>query len=77
MSDIPEEIKQLSFEQAYQQLEETVQKLETGQLSLEDALELYQRGIALAQHCSFHLDQADLTVQRLTPDGDLIAFEDI
>ena len=77
MSDIPEEIKQLSFEQAFQQLEETVQKLETGQLSLEDTLALYERGIALAKHCSVHLDQADLTIQRLTPEGDLVAFDDI
>ena len=77
MSEIPEEIKSLSFEQAYQQLEETVKKLETGQLSLEDALALYQQGIALAQHCNFHLDQADLTVKRLSPEGDLVAFEDI
>ena len=77
MSEIPDEIKSLSFEQAYQQLEETVQKLETGQLSLEDALALYQRGIALAQHCSSHLDQAELTVKRLTPEGDLAALEDI
>ena len=77
MSEIPDEIKSLSFEQAYQQLEETVQKLETGQLSLEDALALYQQGIALAQHCGFHLDQAELTVKRLTPEGDLTALEDI
>jgi exodeoxyribonuclease VII small subunit len=77
MNKIPDEIKSLSFEQAYQQLEETVQKLEAGQLSLEDALALYQRGIVLAQHCNFQLDQADLTVKRLTPEGDLAALEDI
>jgi exodeoxyribonuclease VII small subunit len=76
MSDISAEIKQLTFEQAYQQLEEVVQKLENGQLPLNEALELYQRGMALAQHCGIQLDNAELTIKELTPGGDLFSFQD-
>jgi exodeoxyribonuclease VII small subunit len=69
-------IDKLSFEQAYQELEETVQKLEAGDLPLADALALYQRGVALAQHCGLQLDEAELSIQALTPSGDLVDFED-
>jgi exodeoxyribonuclease VII small subunit len=69
-------IDKLSFEQAYQELEETVQKLEAGDLPLTDALALYQRGVALAQHCGVQLDEAELSIQALTPSGDLVDFEE-
>jgi exodeoxyribonuclease VII small subunit len=68
-------IDQMAFEQAYQELEETVQKLEAGNLPLEEALLLYQKGMALAQHCGIQLDQAELSIQALTPSGDLVDFE--
>ena len=69
-------IDKLFFEQAYQELEETVQKLDAGDLPLADALALYQRGVALAQHCGVQLDEAELSIQALTPSGDLVDFED-
>ena len=69
-------IDKLTFEQAYQELEETVQKLEAGDLPLADALALYQRGMALAQHCGLQLDEAELSIQALTPSGDLVDFEE-
>ncbi len=77
MVDIPQEIKNLSFEQAYSNLEETTQKLEAGNLSLEESLALYRQGMALARHCGRQLDQAELSIKSLTPSGDLIEFEDI
>jgi exodeoxyribonuclease VII small subunit len=69
-------INKLTFEQAYQELEQTVQKLEAGDLPLADALALYQRGMALAQHCGSQLDEAELSIQALTPAGDLLDFEE-
>jgi exodeoxyribonuclease VII small subunit len=68
-------IDNLSFEQAYQELEETVKKLEAGDLPLAEALSLYQRGVALAQHCGTQLDEAELSVQALTPAGELVDFD--
>ena len=62
----PSPLDQLSFEEALRELEETVQRLEKGELTLEDAIVVYERGMALAQHCSDALDAADLQVQELT-----------
>jgi len=63
------EIEKLTFEQAFAELEETVRKLEAGGLALEESLALFERGQALAAHCSTQLDQAELKVRQLTPEG--------
>jgi exodeoxyribonuclease VII small subunit len=63
------EIEKLTFEQAFAELEETVRKLEAGGLALEESLTLFERGQALAAHCSTQLDQAELKVRQLTPEG--------
>ena len=68
------EIEKLSFEQAFAELEETVRKLEAGGLALEESLALFERGQALAAHCSTQLDQAELKVRQLTPEG-VVPFE--
>ena len=57
-------IESLSFEQAYNQLEETVQQLEAGNLPLAEAVSLYQRGMALAKQCGLQLDTAELSIKR-------------
>lgn len=46
---------ELDYEQARDQLAEVVAKLETGGLSLEDSLALWERGEALAKICDKHL----------------------
>jgi exodeoxyribonuclease VII small subunit len=56
----------LSFEKAYHELEGTVQRLEEGNLTLEEAVALYERGIHLARRCGDTLDAAELQVQKLT-----------
>ncbi len=71
------DIEKMTFEQAYGQLEETVQKLEAGNLPLAEALALYQRGMALAKHCSSQLDQAELSIKALAPSGELVDFDDM
>ena len=57
----------LSFEQLYTELEATIEKLEAGNLSLDDALALYERGMELAKQCGVLLDRADLRIQELAP----------
>jgi exodeoxyribonuclease VII small subunit len=64
-----DEIEDLSFEQAFGELENTVQKLETGGLTLEQSLTLFERGQALAAHCNTLLDSAELKVRQLSPEG--------
>lgn len=77
MSVISQDIQNLSFEQAFGQLEETVQKLEGGNLSLAEVMGLYERGMALAQQCGIQLDQAELTIKKLSPAGELEPFDEI
>ncbi len=56
---------QLSFEEAYNELEQVVEKLEAGAETLEEGLRLYERGTKLSQHCATLLDQAELRVSQL------------
>lgn len=65
------EVEDLSFEEAFAELEETVAELEAGELTLEKSLALFERGQALAAHCSKQLDEAELKVKQITPEGDV------
>jgi exodeoxyribonuclease VII small subunit len=62
---------QLTFEELYRELEETVRRLEAGDLTLDESLALFERGAALAEQCNVLLDSAELRVRQLTtrPDG--------
>jgi exodeoxyribonuclease VII small subunit len=66
------EIAELAFEQSLLELEETVAKLEAGDLTLEASLALFERGQKLAAHCSDLLDKASLRVEQLTADGEIV-----
>ena len=59
-------IEDLTFEQAFKELEETVAKLEDGDLPLEVSLALFERGQQLSAYCSKLLEQAELKVTQLT-----------
>ncbi len=56
----------MSFEEAFSQLEATVARLESGNLTLEEAVAFYEEGMRLAQLCGQRLDAAELRVSRLT-----------
>lgn len=66
MSTTPDTLSLLSYEQAYAELEEIVSSLEANSKSLEEAMSLFERGQALAQHCAALLDQAELRVRQLS-----------
>jgi exodeoxyribonuclease VII small subunit len=56
----------LSFEEAFERLEAAVSALQDGQMPLERALQLYEEGMKLAQHCNELLQKAELRVQQLS-----------
>jgi exodeoxyribonuclease VII small subunit len=56
----------LSFEEAFERLEADVAALQDGQMPLERALQLYEEGMKLAQHCNELLQKAELRVQQLS-----------
>ena len=53
------------FEQALDELEQIVGKLERGELKLEESLALFERGVALARQCRQSLETAELKVKQL------------
>lgn len=59
------EIADMPFEQALGRLDETVQALETGGLSLADATRLFEEGMRLARLCSEKLAAAELKITRI------------
>ncbi|MDR0552887.1 MAG: exodeoxyribonuclease VII small subunit [Holosporales bacterium] len=56
----------ITFEDAVKELEMIVRKLETGQLSLEDAVKSFERGTQLKKICSEKLKDAQLKIEVLT-----------
>jgi exodeoxyribonuclease VII small subunit len=65
----PVPIEKMTYEQALSELEAIVLDLEADERSLEQALEMFERGQALAQRCAQLLEQAELKIQELTADG--------
>jgi len=60
------DIAALSFEQALAELEKIVRDLETGKAGLEESIKLYERGVALRQHCETKLKDAQLRVEKIS-----------
>ena len=70
-----EELGDLSFEQALERLDGTVEALESGGLSLEESTRLYEEGIGLARLCSEALASAELRITRIrTAHGEQMRF---
>ena len=70
--------KTVDFEQALGELESVVEKLEHGELPLEEALRQFERGVELARACQGALKQAEQRVEILlqkTPDSEPEPFE--
>ena len=59
-----------SFEESLAVLEESVQRLEAGELKLEEALEVFEKGVAASRTCGQWLDQTRERVQVLTADAE-------
>ena len=59
------EIKKTSFEESINRLEELVDKMESGESSLEQNLEWFEEGMDLIKTCQTHLVDADKRVQEL------------
>lgn len=63
--------QELSFEQAMEQLEDIVRKLEEGNVPLEEAISIYKKGMELSKLCHDKLQDAEEQVAKLmTEDGE-------
>ena len=62
---VPKKQNDLNFEKSLQELESLVDKMETGDLSLEESLKCFERGVALTRNCQKALQEAEQKVQIL------------
>ena len=63
------DITAMSYENALQELEQIVNRLERGDVPLEESIAIYERGAALRSHCDGLLKQAEAKVEKLTFDA--------
>ena len=66
--------KEVSFEEALNELEQIAEKLERGQLTLEDSIKAYERGMDLKKICTERLKEAEGKIEYLAkaPDGKIV-----
>jgi exodeoxyribonuclease VII small subunit len=71
------DIAQMTFEDALRALEDVVRKLETGEVPLDDSINLYERGEKLRKHCQARLDAAQARIEKIVqgPDGKAAGLE--
>ncbi len=68
--------KKQSFEEAFASLENIVEKMESGELSLDESLASFEEAIKLVKFCNSELDQADQKVKILTEGADGIVSDE-
>jgi exodeoxyribonuclease VII small subunit len=66
---------QLSVEEAFDQLEGLIKRMEEDGISLEESFACYEKGIRLLRQVNERIDRVEKKVQMLTEDGTLEAFE--
>jgi exodeoxyribonuclease VII small subunit len=67
----------VDFEAALEELEQLVERMETGELSLEESLKAFERGVVLTRDCQKALKDAELRVQALTETDAGLSLEDV
>ncbi len=69
--------KKETFEQAVTELEEIVNKLEKGELTLDESIQCFQRGVELTKYCSKKLDEAERSITMLIEGEDGITEKEM
>ena len=73
MSDVPAppaDLSTLAFEKAIAELEQIVTRLEKGDVSLEESIQIYERGESLRKHCEHLLQSAEMRIEKITLGSD-------
>lgn len=65
-------LENISFENAIKDLEDIVEQLENKELSLDDSLKLFEKGIGLYRFCSNKLNQAEEKIQMIVEENGVI-----
>ena len=64
-----------NFETSLKKLEKIIEKLEDGEISLEDSVKSFEEGIGLVKECQKQLSQAELKVKKLLDNGDTVDLD--
>jgi exodeoxyribonuclease VII small subunit len=74
MNDTLPPVEELTYEQAFAELESIIAVLESEDRTLDESLAKFERGQVLAKHCADLLEKAELKIQQLIGE-DLVDFE--
>lgn len=66
--------KTLSLEEAFEQIEETIGRLEEDDITLEESFRAYQEGMKLLKYCNEKIDKVEKQVLKINEDGELDEF---
>jgi exodeoxyribonuclease VII small subunit len=72
---MPDEVKLASFEAGLLELEQIVKEMESGELPLERALALFEKGMKLSETCRKQLEEAETRIEIIVRKGDKIQTE--
>ena len=72
---VEKSVEELTYEEAFAELEKIVATLEGEQSQLEDAIKLFERGQALASRCGVLLEAAELKVKQVVGD-EIVQFDE-
>lgn len=67
--------KEYSIEELFQILDETVEKLESKDISLEESFRLYEQGMRLLQDCNSKIDTVEKKMLQINENGELSEFK--
>ena len=70
MTDETTDVSKLTFEQALEQLEKIVDRLERGDVALDESIKIYEQGEALKKHCATLLQAAEDKVEKIRVGAD-------
>lgn len=68
-NDKKNDISNLNFEQAIKELTGIVNKIEQGQVPLQESLEQYEKGMALIKHCKEMLQKAETRIEKISQEN--------
>lgn len=69
------EVKDLSLEQAFARLEDTISRLESSDITLEESFQEYKTGMELLKHCNDSIDKVEKQVLMLSEEGGLEPYQ--
>lgn len=67
-------IEECSVEELFQSLDETIEKLEDREISLEQSFQLYEKGMELLRHCNNKIDTVEKKMLQMNENGELSEF---